>query len=310
MAVKTNPAKYILPLYINRLEGRMLFMPAPSKAGQEQLLFIYGHHSNLERWWGLMQILNSLGSVTMPDLPGFGGMDSFYKIGEKPSIDTMADYLAAFFRLRFHHKRVIVVGMGYGFVLITRMLQRYPELKKNVKLLVSIGGVADSEDFSFSKSKKLVYSYVTGLFARRLPASVFKVMALNGPMIRLVYAKTSKVHHKTVALQEPINLKILHDVEVGLWHGNDLRTYMYTTNEFLKFSNCDRRVDLPVHYVSAKKDHLIDHNRIEQHMRVIFTDFHPYFINSNGYASTLIASRKEAAGLIPKDLVRIIRGMS
>src|SRR3712207_1180020 len=96
--ITRDPADYIEPLNINRLEGRMLRLPAPDtkQAAGREILFVYGHHSSLERWWGLIQALNRYGAVTMPDLPGFGGMDSFYKIGKKPTIDNLADYVAAF----------------------------------------------------------------------------------------------------------------------------------------------------------------------------------------------------------------------
>src|SRR6266536_475449 len=80
----SNPADFIVPLDVNGLSGRMLHMPAPKGKGAE-ILIIYGQHSSLERWWGLMQYINHYGAVTMPDLPGFGGMESFYKLGKKPT---------------------------------------------------------------------------------------------------------------------------------------------------------------------------------------------------------------------------------
>ncbi|HVX58738.1 MAG TPA: hypothetical protein VG964_03315, partial [Candidatus Saccharimonadales bacterium] len=86
---------FIVPLDINGLQGRMLRLPAPAGIDRE-ILFIYGQHSSLERWWGLAQELNKMGALTMPDLPGLGGMTSLYKIGQTPDIDAMADYLAAF----------------------------------------------------------------------------------------------------------------------------------------------------------------------------------------------------------------------
>src|SRR6478609_3672604 len=90
-----SPADFIQPLYINGMNGRMLHAPA-TKNGKREMLLIYGHHAMLERWWGLVQTLQEFGTVTMPDLPGFGGMDSFYSIGRKPTIDAYADYLASF----------------------------------------------------------------------------------------------------------------------------------------------------------------------------------------------------------------------
>ena len=88
-----QPADYIQPLNINGLEGRMLHVPAPPKKHRE-ILLLYGHHAKLERWWSLVENLQQYGSVTMPDLPGFGGMDSFYRVHRRPTIDAFADYLA------------------------------------------------------------------------------------------------------------------------------------------------------------------------------------------------------------------------
>src|SRR5437899_499489 len=98
MPKKTPPnvQDYIVPLNINGMEGRMLHLPAPKSRQDCHILYIYGHHSSLERWWGLAQAFNEFGEVTAPDLPGFGGMDSFYTIGKKPDLDNMADYLASF----------------------------------------------------------------------------------------------------------------------------------------------------------------------------------------------------------------------
>src|SRR3569623_1590822 len=145
-----NPADYIVPLNINGLEGRMLHVPAPKgKRSDVEIMFIYGAHSSLERWWGLMQVLNDYAAVTMPDLPGFGGMDSFYRIGKKPTIDNLADYLAAFVKMRYKRKKVVIAGMSFGFVIATRMLQRHPELVKKVELMVSIVGFAHHDDFIF-----------------------------------------------------------------------------------------------------------------------------------------------------------------
>src|SRR4030095_591910 len=152
-------AEFIAPLYMNGLRGRMLRMPPP-KNKKREILFVYGHHSSLERWWGVVQVLNRYGGVTMPDLPGFGGMESLYKIGEKPDMDTMADYLAAFVKWRYKNRRVTIIGLSYGFTVVTHMLQRYPDLVKKVDLLISVVGFVHHEDFIFSKSRMFAYRLV------------------------------------------------------------------------------------------------------------------------------------------------------
>jgi pimeloyl-ACP methyl ester carboxylesterase len=301
----SNPADYIVPLNINGLDGRMLHLPAPGGKTQE-ILFVYGHHSSLERWWGLMQVLNRYAAVTMPDLPGFGGMDSFYTIGKKPTIDNLADYLAAFIKLRYKRKKIIIAGLSFGFVIATRMLQRYPGLTKKVTLMVSIVGFAHHEDFTFSKTR--FYAYLTGtkLLSHRLPASVFRYAALHPVVLRNVYGRTHNARHKFAEAKDHEELELIKDVEIGLWHNNDVRTWAFTTTEFFKVDNCGVRIDLPVWHVAAEADHYFDNNLVEQHMRVIFKDFHSAKINATTHAPSVIADEKTASAMIPSNLKRML----
>lgn len=288
----------------------MLHLPAKSKrAAHREILFVYGHHSSLERWWGLMQVLNHYGTVTMPDLPGFGGMDSFYKIGKKPTIDNMADYLAAFIKLRYKRKKIILAGMSFGFVVATRMLQRYPELSKKVTLLVSLVGFAHHDDFTFEKSRYYSYLIGTSLFHNRPAATFFRHVVLHPYFIRAVYARTHNAKHKFKSAASKEEFDYLMDVEIGLWHDNDVRTYMYTTTEFLKLDNCQKRVNLPVYHISAQADRYFDNNLVEQHMRIIFSDFIGIQSKLTTHAPSIIADEKMAAPLLPPQIRRILRSV-
>ena len=82
----SDPAEFIQPLNINRLEGRVLRLPAPSVKRNREILLLYGHHSSIERMYTLAAEFNRYGAVTMPDWPGLGGMDSLFRIGKKPTI--------------------------------------------------------------------------------------------------------------------------------------------------------------------------------------------------------------------------------
>lgn len=301
-----NPADYIVPLNMNGLEGRMLRMPAPDtkQAAGREVLFVYGSHSSLERWWGVAQVLNRYGAVTAPDLPGFGGMESFYKLGKKPNIDNMADYLAAFIKLRYRRKKVIIVGMSYGFIIATRMLQRYPELTKKITLLVSIVGFAHKDDFTFSKPRYFLYFWGTKLLTYRLPAAIFRAIALNPWILRTFYGRTHNAKHKYKLAKTPEEVRSIQDVEVGLWRDNDVRTWAYTVNDFLKLDNCKVRVNMPVWHVGVTNDHFFDHNLVEQHMRVIFSGFETATFDMQAHAPSVMADEKEAAALFPAKLRR------
>lgn len=299
-----DPAEFIQPLNMNGLQGRMLLMPSRKKRGRE-ILMIYGHHSSLERWFGLAQVMNRYGTVTMPDLPGFGGMDSFYKIDQKPTIDNLADYLAAFIKLRYKRRRITIVGMSLGFAVATRMLQRFPDLAKRVDLLVSIVGFAHHSEFTFSKPRYWFYRSIGAVLSFRLGAWFFHNLILQPIILRTFYGKTHNAKRKFADLSGD-QMRAMMDVEVWLWRNNDARTHGYTGKQMLVVDNCHKTVPLPVWHVGAKNDHFFDNYMVEQHMQVIFSDFHLITVDLTKHAPTVIASAKEAAPFIPTKLRKVL----
>lgn len=298
--VVAKSAKYISPLNINGMNGRMLYMPAP-KDKKRNILFIYGHHSSIERCWGIMEELNQYGSVTMPDLPGFGGMDSLYKVGKKPTVDDLADYMASFVKLRFKRKRVTIVGFSFGFVVATRMLQKYPDLIKRVDLVVSTVGFAHRDEFVFSKTRYRAYLSGARFFQHKLPAIFFKNVLLNPFVIKTAYRHTRNAKSKFSGLSQE-DLKKMLEFEVHLWRCNDVRTYMKTTIEFLTLDNCQKRVGLPVWHISVDADRYFDNNLVEQHLAVIYDNVVVVKAKLNSHAPSIIADKETARGLIPYKL--------
>lgn len=304
-----NPAEFITPLNMNGLQGRMLRLPAAKGANiNREILVVYGHHALLERWWGLVQNFNAYGNVTMPDLPGFGGMDSFYKIGQKPTIDNLADYLASFIKLRYKRRRIAVVGISFGFVVVTRMLQRYPELVKKVDLVVSAIGFAHSDDFTFSRKRMFAYRAFTKFIAIPPLPLIFDKLFLNRWTLRYAYTRTHNARHKfeEAAAQSPAIFEAVLETEIKLWRANDLRTHIFTTNEFLHLDNCQKRVNIPVWHIHTKKDYYFDNNVVEQHLSVIFSEYHHAELNLNTHAPSVNATKKEAAKFVPPRLRRAL----
>ena len=299
-----KPDDYIMPLYMNGLKGRMLRMPPP-RGKKREILFVYGHHSSLERWWGVVQDLNQYGAVTMPDLPGFGGMESFYKIGLEPTIDNLADYLAAFIKLEYHRKKVTVAGLSLGFVVVTRMLQRYPELAGKVEMLVSVVGFTHKDDFALSRSRQFYYYHVARFFSGKTRAWLFRRIILHPWVLRLAYARTHNARQKFESHDRARRREIMN-FEIHLWHCNDVRTYMLTSVQFLQLNNCDRRIDLPVWHVSVDNDRYFDNQIIEQHMRVIFSDYHELRSELKTHAPSIIADLETATPLLPRELRSIL----
>lgn len=305
--IPKKPADFIQPLNINGLEGRMLRLPAPNKKTSTEILFVYGHHSSLERWWGLMLVLNKYAAVTMPDLPGFGGMDSFYKIGKKPTLDNLADYLAAFIKLRYRRKKFILAGLSFGFVVATRMLQKYPELTDKVVLLISIVGFTHKDDFTFSPRRRTFYLNTPRVLRHRPWSWLFRHIALQPRLLRAVYAKTHNARHKFAKAASDEEFELLMDAEIGLWHDNEVRTYMQTSYEMMALDNCRQRVNLPVWHVYAKNDNYFNRHIVEQHMRVVFSDYHGVEAKLDTHAPSVIADEKMAAPLVPAALRKLLK---
>jgi pimeloyl-ACP methyl ester carboxylesterase len=307
MATKDKQAAdYIVPLNMNGLEGRMLHMPAPKAHPNREILIVYGHHSSIERWWGLTQNFNRYGAVTMPDLPGFGGMESMYNIGKKPDLDNMADYLASFVKWRYKRKRVSIVGLSFGFLVTTRMLQRYPELVKKVDFLISAVGFSHYDDFVFTKPRMMAYRIASRAVTTRPMAFLFRYIALDPAVLRLAYKRTFNAKKKFAGADADLSKRLM-DMEIVLWHANDPRTHMYTTYQMLTVDNCQNQIDLPVWHVSAGVDQYFDAHRVEQHLRVIFKDFHEIRNDSVRHAPSVLADAKEAASFIPHELRRALQ---
>jgi pimeloyl-ACP methyl ester carboxylesterase len=299
-----SSADYILPLYINGLEGRMMRVPA-KRGHKREILFIYGHHSSLERWWGLVEELSKFGNVTVPDLPGFGGMQSLYRIGQQASIDNLADYLAAFIKLRYRNKKVTIAAMSLGFVVTTRMLQRYPDLTKKVNLLISVVGCAHKDDFTFSKSLSFSYRLASRILSKKLPAYCFQHFVLRPSLIRLVCHRGHNSKEKFVGISgDEFNRTM--ETEIILWKINDIRTWGKTLLEILTLDNCNKRVDLPVYHVAAKKDRYFNNTKVEHHMRRIFSEFNVFYTKVPNHAPTIIADAKTAAPFIPTGLRKLM----
>jgi pimeloyl-ACP methyl ester carboxylesterase len=303
-ATTPDIAEFIAPLNMNGLQGRMLVAP-PTKAAKREILLVYGHHAQLERWWGLVENLQEYGTVTMPDLPGFGGMQSFYTIGKAPTIDNFADYLAAFVKMRYKRRRLTIIGISFGFVVATRMLQRYPELVGKVDVLVSMVGFTHHDDFLIKPNTRRVFRVLTRLFATRPIAFLIRYIALNGPIIRNVYTRLDSGKKRLGGMQ-PLEVNDLMDLEVRLWQINDVSTHWYTTSEFLGLDNCKVKIDLPVWNVASANDIYLNPAVTEQHMLIVFTACNQAIIQAKAHTPNLNANKEEMGIMLPANLRKVL----
>ncbi len=300
---KLNIDKFVKPLSINGLRGRVMHMPAP-KNKKREILLIYGHHASLERMYGFATAFNRYGAVTVPDMPGFGGMDSLYKIGKKPDLDTMADYLAAFIKLRYKRRPITIIAISLGFAVTTRMLQKYPNLTNQVTTNISAIGFVHRDDVSIAKFKKAIFRGLARFLSFKLP-SIIAGSLMQPPLIRWMYRKNNIKAHDATETEERRRYRI--EFEVWLWRNNDIRTHFYTLYQMLSMNLCTKKINLPVYHVAVEDDHYINNYLVEQHMQVIYSDFIKMPLTGpKVHAPTILATAKEAGVFIPSQLRRLL----
>ncbi len=295
---------YIEPLNMNGLKGRMLRMPSPPNRKRE-ILLLYGHHASLERMFGFAEVLNKYGAVTMPDLPGLGGMESFYKIGQKPTFDTYADYLAAFMKLRYKRRRVTIVAMSFSVPLVIRTLQKYPELEKKVDILVSTVGFVHSEDFVFTRSQRISLLVLSKIGSLAIPSAIMQNLILRGPIIRACYQVVIDRHSKLKDANTAERKKRI-DFEVTLWRINDARTRLFTIGQMLKVDVCSKKLNVKMYHVAPEVDRYFNRHVVEQHMQIIFDQFESINTSMPAHAPSIIASAKDASPYVPKRIQKLL----
>lgn len=305
MGPRTKNSRTVKPLIINGLKGRVLSVPTTKKTSKREILLIYGHHASIERMLGIAENMAEYGNVTMPDLPGFGGMDSFYKIGEKPNLDKLADYLATFIKLKYKKRHLTIGAMSFGFEITTRMLQKYPELCKQVDLLVSLVGFSKYSDFKFKSRNLLTFKIVSRCFSFYLPSLFLKYIVLRGPIIRLSYYSVADKHVKMKdASKEERNERI--KFEIVLWQCNDIRTYMYTGHTMLTSDLTRYSVDVPVAHVSVNGDQYFNNAQVAKNLKKIYKKVDVYKAKMPNHAPTVISEATEAAEFMPMPLRRLL----
>lgn len=290
------------------LRGRVLRLPAKKSEGADkEFLFIYGSHSSIERNYGIALALSNYGNVTFPDLPGMGGMDSLYKIGMKPSFDSMADYLADFVRSEYKGRRVRIVGFSLGEVVAARMLQRHPDITPSIYRFASISGFTSGSELQFTGLKRVMYLVSARLISTKLLGLMYRYTFLSGPWLRRFYPK-SKLAAPKFAGKTKQETKALLDIEVRLWHENDVRTWAYTTFGLLTLDGMAPAIDTDVWHVSFNGDQYANNELVISNMDKVFARVHHCPTSMANHSPTLIDTEEVAAPLLPDKLIKGIAG--
>lgn len=258
---RTTEDQNITPLRVNKLSGRMLRLV--STRSRREILVVYDLHTDLEAIRGFAKNLSRYGSVTAPDLPGFGGMDSLTKMRHKITLGNYCAYLAAFVKLRYRNRRFTIVGIGLGATISVRMLQKYPDIAAKVNNVVLLGGLFERSDRRMSSMSRLAAKI--GYKVLLLPPICFLGKGImRGPFLRVALGLAN-------IQSRPMSKSALAE-EDRLWRGDDLKSHLSLEKELLTQKLIESRLNIPAQALAINTPKDFDYSTWSEHLRVIFND--------------------------------------
>jgi pimeloyl-ACP methyl ester carboxylesterase len=302
-----QPQKSVAALYIHGLRGRMAEWHG-QPAAQQKILLVAGIHTSLERMDSTGQFLSDYGHVTMFDLPGIGGMDSFYRIGLQPSLDNYADYLYTAIKSVKLDKRIKIVAMSFGFLVVTRMLQRHPDSKRWIAGIVSFVGFGQASDFKSSRLRQVLYTAVAAPLSTSLGAKLARLLAFNpvslSVMFRIFMLFNPKYKH-ALAGDWRKSLRMEHE----LWRSNDARTRFYLYWLFQRFSLVKgaTQIDMALHNMSTPIDQYLDHNRVRDTLSSLYSEVSSSSANLDVHAPSIMGDVQEMRRVFSTESKRLLQ---
>lgn len=306
------PTEYVKRINMNGLSGRFLHLPALKKRGPKSkpILFVHGQHASLERCYSISQFLNDYGEVYQPDLPGFGGMKSFYSIGRTPDYDAYADYLYTFMRGQNLTKDVTFFSLSFGSQVMTRMFQKYPETAGWTKQAVSLVGFGAGSNFHLPSWYRWPTHLLAHIASNRLGVAVINILFFNRLSLNLMLILFSRLKSKMQS--DDANLKRdMVRMESHLWRINDHRTHgktalMMFNGDLRKYS--DDKIPLTLHNVMTKHDQYFDHAAVKNTFLELYEDYKEYDLDLEIHAPSLIADKRDVDNMVPEAAKKLLAG--
>ncbi|MEK9196420.1 MAG: hypothetical protein AAB914_03570, partial [Patescibacteria group bacterium] len=233
----------------------------------------------------------------------------FYDINMKPTLENYADYLASFIKIKYKDKKYTIMAMSFSFLIVTRMLQKYPNMSNNVDCIFSFVGFTHYKDFKLKKRYINMIKLTAKMFSGKITSGIFRYTFLLSPIIATSYFVVSRKHAKMsgVGFKE---LRRRIRAEIKLWHINDVRTRMKTILTMFCVDLCEynQRINHKVYHIFVSKDVYVDQYMTEQHMNVIYDDYEAIESPMNAHMPSIVATADEASQFIPDAVIeRIVK---
>lgn len=298
----------IKSINISGLGGRMLEVPAKKASKTKDILLVYGVHSSIERMYSTAQFHSNYGNVISPDLPGFGGMDSFYKIGLEPTLDSYADYLYTFVKTyKLNDKKIRIVAMSFGFLVATRMLQKYPELIKNIEFVVSFVGFGKTSDFNYPALENPFYRFMMKVGSTKTGSRMISIVVFNRfslkVMFRIFRSFNPKYDHKNAHDRDEAI-----EMELELWTKNDTRTKFFTYKLLgeLDLTKGSKKLDLELYDIVTPSDQYFDDKSVSKTLAKLYKKTSTHTANMKLHAPSVIGDEAAVFDIYPSSIKKIL----
>lgn len=296
------PAEY---LFIRKVRGRSYrYAYLPNPRSKLQIVFVNGHHSNIERVYPLLEYLHKFGTVYCPDLPGFGKSEPFRT--RRPGLEQEADFLHYFCKRHLTEEPVVLIGASMGFMVGTLCLMKHPKMQDQCKGVVNIAGFVTSDSLRFSSRRMGVFRRFTGWMSRRWVARSIQRHLFNQKwlMRRFVEQSLIKKDYRNFSEEQKI---IAREFDLQLWQENDLYTHFSTLHDILHLDITGEKIRIPLYAIYTKHDKYIKSEGFARSLKRVYPNSRVIRYGLKGHAPVYVASMKEYTKLIPQDVIGFLR---
>lgn len=303
------PEEEIENINLGGLNGRLLKLEPRTDLSTDMLL-VYGVHSSLERMYSTAQFHSNYGRVWMPDMPGFGGMDSFYNIGLEPTIDNYADYLYTFLKAyKLDNKKIRLFAMSFGFLSLTRMLQKHPEIAENTEFVISFVGFGRTTDFSINTFDKPYTTPALRFASTKTGSALISTLVFNRFSLRILFSifrlvnPNPKYRHESKEKQDEAV-----EMELDLWTSNDARTKFYTYRVLSDFDLTENseKLNLNLYDMTTPTDQYFDSKAVSKTLSKLYEKSSSYTANIKLHAPSVIGDEIAVSKVYPDSIKKFL----
>lgn len=303
------PKKYLSDIHFSGLQGRLLHLPQPAKVKKPKTFVVFaGQHASLERMYSIAQLLNEFGEVYMPDLPGYGGMTSFYKIGKKPTYDNYADFVYTFLKTQKLNKDLWFFGNSFGSAVMTRLFQKHPESQKWTKQPIAFVGYGAGSNFAVSFWYRLWIGLMVNTVSTRLGAFLFEKLIFNRFSIHIMLYFFSRAKAKMQSDSDNLKKSMIM-MEKYLWSVNDHRTHAACVKMMFKDDlrhYPGGKIKLTLHNIATENDQYFDNKRVKKTFEDLYEKYETSPLTLQVHSPSMIADKDTVRAMLSDEALKLL----